>query len=117
MLAAVLICDGDPEDRSALRDALDGFDITESAPAAARDVLATQRFDAVIADELELMQHVRVTYPVTLRFLISGDRELASLTRAVNAGAVHRFFQKPWDRTKLRTALDVDLRARVEVGG
>jgi len=116
VLAAVLICDGNPQDRSALRDALDGFDITESAPAGARDVLATQRFDAVIADELELMQHVQVTYPVTLRFLISGDRELETLARAVNNGAAHRFFQKPWDRAKLRNALDADLRARVEVG-
>jgi len=70
----------------------------------------------VIADELELMQHVRVTYPTALRFLVSGDRELEPLSRAVNDGAVHRFFQKPWDGAKLRRALDLDLRARREVG-
>lgn len=116
MSVVVLICDGDPEDRSALREALNGFDVVESAPATVHDVLATQRFAAVIADQLELMQHVRVTYPATLRFLVSGERELELLTRALNAGAVHRFFQKPWDRLKLRRALELDLRSRMEVG-
>ena len=116
MSGAVLICDGDAEDRRLLRASLSGFEVVESVPGEARDALARQKFAAVIADELELMQHVRVTYPATLRVLVTGDRELAEITRAVNKGAVHRFFQKPWDHARLRATLDLDLQARTEIG-
>jgi CheY-like chemotaxis protein len=107
----VLICDDDPEDRTALRHALDGFDVTETPHAGARAVLEKKSFDAIVGDDLELMHYVRTMYPATVRFLVSGD-EIEHLNAALNEGAVHRYFAKPHDAERLRTQLEKSLRDR-----
>lgn len=111
MAAIVLICDDDPEDRAALRHALDEFDVTETPRAGARAVLETKRFDAIVGDDVELMHYVRTMYPATVRFLVSGE-EIEHLNVALNEGAVHRYFAKPHDATRLRTQLEKALHDR-----
>lgn len=118
---AILICDDDPDIRGAMKRTLRGYDVTETtSPREALDVLKTRVFDVIVSDfsleadrdGLDLLQHVRVSYPEMIRFLVTGNRELEVAVRAINEGSVHRFFSKPWDDEKLRAALEIMLRAR-----
>lgn len=98
-----------------------GYEVLEAAsPREAIESLKTRTFDAIISDfsldaesdGLDLLQHVRVAYPETIRFLVTGNRDIEVAARAVNEGAVHRYFSKPWNDDKLRAALEILLRAR-----
>jgi DNA-binding NtrC family response regulator len=118
---AILICDDDPAIRGAMKRTLRGYEVIESgSPREAMDAMKHRRFDAVISDfslgsdsdGLDLLQHVRMQYPDTVRFLVTGNREIEVAARAVNEGAVHRYFSKPWDDEKLRAALEIVLRFR-----
>jgi DNA-binding NtrC family response regulator len=118
---AILICDDDPEIRGAMKRTLRDYDVTEtSSPRGALDMLKTRPFDAIVcdfsleadSDGLDVLQHVRVQYPDTVRFLVTGNRDIEVAARAVNEGAVHRYFSKPWDDDKLRAALAIVLRSR-----
>jgi DNA-binding NtrC family response regulator len=124
--AVILICDDDPDIRQAMRRTLRGYEVTETAsPKEAIDALKTGTFDAIVSDfsleadrdGLDLLQHVRVSYPEMIRFLVTGNREIDVAARAINEGSVHRFFSKPWDDEKLRAALEILLRARHPGGG
>jgi DNA-binding NtrC family response regulator len=118
---AILICDDDPDIRGAMKRTLRGYDVTETgSPREALDMLKTRTFDAVVSDfsleadsdGLDLLQHVRMQYPDTIRFLVTGNRDIEVAARAVNEGAVHRYFSKPWSDEKLRAALEIVLRVR-----
>ena len=118
---AILICDDDPDIRSAMARTLRGYEVVQvSSPTEAIARLKTRDFDAVISDfslgaerdGLDILQHVRVTAPDTIRFLVTGNRDIEVAARAVNEGACHRFFTKPWGDDKLRDALDILLRSR-----
>lgn len=118
---AILICDDDPEIRKAMKRTLRGYDVTETtSPREAIETLKSKSFDVVVSDfsleadsdGLDLLQHVRVAYPETIRFLVTGNREIEVAARAINEGSVHRYFAKPWDDEKLRAALEILLRGR-----
>ena len=117
----ILICDDDPDIRSAMKRTLRGYDVTETAsPREALAAMKTRSFDAVISDfsleaetdGLDLLQHVRMQYPDTIRFLVTGNSDIEIAARAVNEGAVTRYFSKPWSDEKLRAALEIVLRFR-----
>ena len=123
---AILICDDDPDIRQAMKRTLRGYAVTETtSPREAIDMLKTRTFDAIVSDfsleadsdGLDLLQHVRVSYPEMIRFLVTGNREIDVAARAINEGSVHRYFTKPWDDEKLRAALEIMLRARHPGGG
>ena len=90
------------------------------SPQEAIELLKCRAFDAILSDfalgseqdGLDLLQHVRIVYPQMVRFLVTGNRDLDVVVRAVNEGAVQRYFGKPWDDEKLRAALDIVLRSR-----
>jgi CheY-like chemotaxis protein len=95
---------------------LRGHAIQEAgSPREALDLMKTDTFDAIVsdfsmdaeADGLDLLQLVKLQYPNTVRFLVTANRELEVATRALNEGAVHRYFLKPWNDEKLRTALEI----------
>jgi len=118
---AILICDDDPDIRGAMKRTLRGYDVTEtSSPSEALDALKSRTFDAVISDfslgadsdGLDLLRQVRLLYPDTIRFLVTGNRDTEVAARAVNEGAVDRYFSKPWSDDKLRAALETVLRMR-----
>lgn len=124
-MAAILICDDDAEIRTTMKRTLRGHVVTEtSAPREAIDALKAGSFDAIVSDfsleadsdGLDLLQHVRVSYPDMIRFLVTGNREIEVAARAINEGSVHRYFAKPWDEEKLRAALDILLRSRHQSG-
>lgn len=121
MGAKILICDDDPGIRTAMRRTLRGYETVEAAsPREALDTLKTAAVDAVISDYsmdaesdgLDLLQHIKLLYPDTVRFLVTANRDLDVAVRAVNEGAVHRYFLKPWNDDKLRSALEILLRAK-----
>jgi len=121
MGAAILICDDDPDIRAAMRRTLRGYEVSEAgSPREAIDLMKKQAFDAIVSDYsmdadsdgLDLLQHVRLMHPDTVRFLVTASRELDVALRAVNEGAVHRYFLKPWNDDKLRAALEIVLRSR-----
>ncbi len=118
---AILICDDDPDIRGAMKRTLRGYDVTETAsPREALAVMKIRTFDALISDfsleaetdGLDLLQHVRMQYPDTIRFLVTGNQDIEIAARAVNEGAVHRYFSKPWNDEKLRAALEIVQRVR-----
>jgi DNA-binding NtrC family response regulator len=117
----ILICDDDPDIRASMRRTLRGYEVVEaSSPKEAIDTLRTRKFDALVSDfsmdadsdGLDLLQHARVQYPNIVRFLVTGNRDIEVAMRAVNEGAVHRYFLKPWNDDQLRNALEILLRAR-----
>jgi DNA-binding NtrC family response regulator len=121
MPEAILICDDDPDIRSVMKRTLRGYDTAEAgSPREALELMKTRAFDAVVSDfsmdadsdGLDLLQHVRIMYPDTIRFLVTASRDLETALRAVNEGAVHRYFLKPWNDDKLRAALEIVLRSR-----
>lgn len=108
-----------------MKRALRGHDITEtSTPREALAMMKTHTFDAIICDfsldadrdGLDVLQHVRMQYPDTVRFLVTGTRDIEVCARAVNEGAVHRYFSKPWNDDKLCAALEILLRLRPSTG-
>jgi DNA-binding NtrC family response regulator len=117
----ILICDDDPDIRAAMRRTLRGYEVVETAsPKQAIDALKAQSFAAIVSDfsldadsdGLDLLQHVRMQYPDTVRFLVTGNRDIDVAARAVNEGSVDRYFAKPWNDDKLRAALEILLRSR-----
>ena len=119
----ILICDDDPDIRSIMRRTLKGYDIVEAGcPREAIEAMREWQFDAVVsdysmdadADGLDLLQHVKLQQPAAIRFLVTGNRDIDVVVRAVNEGAVHRYFLKPWSDEKLRSALEILLHSRVE---
>jgi response regulator RpfG family c-di-GMP phosphodiesterase len=120
-VAVILICDDDPDIRAVMRRTLRGHEVQEAgSPREALDLLKVQPFDALVSDfsmgaesdGLDLLAHCKVMYPDTVRFLVTANRDLEVATRAVNEGAVHRYFLKPWDDSKLRSALEIVLASK-----
>ncbi len=116
----ILVCDDEPEIRAAMRRTLHRFQVTavESMEQALAE-LRERRYQAVVSDfnlgvqqgdGLELLQLVRVLYPETTRLLVTGNTDIQVAIRALNEGAVHRFFLKPWDDEQLVMALQIALR-------
>ncbi|MGE5182109.1 MAG: response regulator [Acidobacteriota bacterium] len=121
MGSTILICDDEPEIRHAMRRTLRDYLVFEASSAReALDALKTRAFDAIIsdfsmgggADGLDLLQLAKVEYPEMVRFLVTGNRDLDVAVRAVNEGAVHRYFLKPWNDDQLRAALEIVLHSR-----
>lgn len=104
-----------------MKRALRGNELFEAgSPKEALASLKSRSFDAIVSDfsleadtdGLDLLQHVKVMYPQVVRFLVTGNQAIDVVVRAVNEGAVDRYFQKPWDDEKLRTALEIVLASR-----
>ncbi len=119
--ASILIVDDEEDIRRAMKRTLRGYEVTQAAsPREALEILKTRGFDAIVSDYdlgsdqdgLDLLQHVRVVYPIMARFLVTGNKNLDVVVRALNEGAVHRYFTKPWDDEKLRAAIEIVLVSR-----
>jgi diguanylate cyclase (GGDEF)-like protein len=63
-------------------------------------VLCDQRMDGMSGTEL--LDRIKDLYPDTLRIILSGQTELATIMDSVNRGALYRFYTKPWDNRVLR---------------
>lgn len=108
----LLLVDDEEHMLSALDRALrrDGYRILKTTSAkAAFDRLAQHPVGVIVCglrmSELngtEFLRRVRQIHPDTVRIVLSGYTELKSVTDAINAGAVYKFFTKPWDDDLLR---------------
>ncbi|MES2257220.1 MAG: EAL domain-containing protein [Pseudomonadota bacterium] len=108
----LLILDDEPNIVRALNRALrpDGYKILAATSAAdALKLLALNSVQVVLSDQCmpemsgtEFLSRVRDLYPDTLRIILSGHADFASVLGAVNGGTIHRCFTKPWDENQLR---------------
>jgi len=54
---------------------------------------------------VELLRQVREAAPATVRILLTGYSDLASIVGSINDGEVFRFVKKPWDNAELQKTL------------
>ena len=88
----------------------DGYRILDVSNARdAFELLATNRVQVILSDQrmpgmsgTEFLSEVKAMYPDTMRMVLSGFTDLASVTGAVNRGAIYKFLTKPWDDDALR---------------
>lgn len=73
------------------------------------EILAREPIGVVLTDQrmpgmtgAEFLARVKELYPDTIRIALSGYTELASITEAINRGAIYKFLTKPWDDDLLR---------------
>ncbi len=72
-------------------------------------LLATNEVQVILSDQrmsemdgTEFLGRVKMLYPDTIRLVLSGYTDLATVTDAINRGAIYRFLTKPWDDRELR---------------
>ncbi|WP_129135860.1 EAL domain-containing protein [Luteimonas sp. YGD11-2] len=72
-------------------------------------LLATNEVQVILSDQrmsemdgTEFLGRVKMLYPDTIRLVLSGYTDLATVTDAINRGAIYRFLTKPWDDAELR---------------
>ena len=63
-------------------------------------ILSDQRMSDMSGTEF--LGRVRVLYPDTVRLVLSGYTDLATVTEAINRGEIYRFLTKPWNDDDLR---------------
>jgi EAL domain-containing protein (putative c-di-GMP-specific phosphodiesterase class I)/CheY-like chemotaxis protein len=85
----------------------DGYRIlTATSAAEAFDLLATSRVQVTLSHQrvptvsgTELLSQAKVRYPHTMRIVLSGLTDLASVTDAIKRGAIYEFLTKRWTTT------------------
>lgn len=73
------------------------------------DLLATNDVQVILSDQrmsdmngTEFLGRVKMLYPHTIRLVLSGYTDLATVTEAINRGAIYRYLTKPWNDQELR---------------
>jgi EAL domain-containing protein (putative c-di-GMP-specific phosphodiesterase class I)/ActR/RegA family two-component response regulator/GGDEF domain-containing protein len=73
------------------------------------ELLASNEVQVIVSDQrmndvsgTEFLGRVKELYPRTVRLILSGYTDLATVTEAINKGAIYRFLTKPWDEEDLR---------------
>jgi diguanylate cyclase (GGDEF)-like protein len=100
----------------------DGYQIlTAGSVREAFDLLASRRVQVIVSDQrmadmngTEFLTRVRDLYPDTIRMVLSGYTDLATITEAINRGAIYRFLTKPWNDDELREHIRDAFRAHEE---
>jgi FixJ family two-component response regulator len=62
----------------------------------------------------QFLSRVKEMYPDTMRIVLSGYTDLATLTDAINRGAIYKFLTKPWDDEELRREIREAFRTQGE---
>ncbi|WP_175925583.1 HD domain-containing phosphohydrolase [Burkholderia cepacia] len=119
---SILLVDDEPSVLSALRRVFRpaGYEIlTAESGEAALEVLASTEVDLIVSDMrmpgmsgAEFLARARALYPDTMRILLTGYAEIASVMQAVNEGGVYRYLNKPWDDHDLLLTIDQALEQR-----
>ena len=108
----LLIIDDDPFMLDVLTNLLgrDGYHILcASSAAEGFEVLALNEVQVILCDQCmpamsgtDFLEKVKELYPKTFRIVLSGHTDLESIIKAVNCGAIFRFYSKPYDNKLLR---------------
>ena len=88
----------------------DGYRVlTASSGSEGLSVLAENKVGVILSDQRmpemsgsEFLSLVKDRFPDTARIMLSGYTELASVTDAINRGAIYKFLTKPWEDELLR---------------
>ncbi|CAD5374367.1 hypothetical protein RA210_U50318 [Rubrivivax sp. A210] len=127
----LLLVDDEPNILTALRRLLrrEGYAILTAADGTeALELLAHEPVQVIVTDQrmpgmsgTELLGRVKSMYPHTVRIALSGYADVATVTDAVNRGAIYRYLAKPWDDEALKTEIRDAFRhwrsQRTEPGG
>jgi EAL domain-containing protein (putative c-di-GMP-specific phosphodiesterase class I)/ActR/RegA family two-component response regulator len=97
----------------------DGYRIhTATRVEDAFELLAREPVQVILSDQrmpgtsgIEFLSQVKEMYPDTVRLVLSGYTDLATVTDAINRGAIYRFLTKPWDDEELRRQVQEAFRA------
>ena len=88
----------------------------------AQEIVKRIRVHVIVSDQrmpamtgVELLRKVRATSPNTVRILLTGYTDLASLVGSINQGEIFRFVKKPWDNDELKKALRSDAAVALEL--
>lgn len=108
----LLVVDDEAHVRSALVRLLrpDGYEILTAAGAAEGvDLLGRRPVQVILSDQrmpgefgIEFLGRVKQRFPRTIRMILSGHAEMASVADAIGRDVVHRFIAKPWNNEALR---------------
>jgi response regulator RpfG family c-di-GMP phosphodiesterase len=78
--------------------------LTADSGAAGLDVLENEAVDLVVSDMrmpqmdgAQFLEKVRERWPDTIRLLLTGYSDIASILAAINRGEIYRYITKPWD--------------------
>ena len=122
MIHRILLVDDDPHVLEGLKRTLrkEPYEVlTADSGDAALAVLARERVDAVVADEMmpgmsgsELLSVVCHLYPATVRIVLTGHANLESALRAINEGRIYRYLTKPCDDLELKVTIRQALQHR-----
>ncbi|MBK8535713.1 MAG: response regulator [Candidatus Competibacteraceae bacterium] len=108
---ALLIADDEKEILRSLTLTFEGdYEVfTASSASAALEILQQQNIALVIADQrmpemtgAELFAKTVQTNPHSIRIILTGYTDTASLVQAINQGHIYQYITKPWDRQELR---------------
>ncbi|MFN7293543.1 MAG: response regulator, partial [Lysobacteraceae bacterium] len=88
----------------------DGYRVLSASRVSdAFELLASNEVQVIVSDQrmndvsgTEFLGRVKELYPRTVRLILSGYTDLATVTEAINKGAIDRFLTKPWDEEDLR---------------
>jgi diguanylate cyclase (GGDEF)-like protein len=111
-LDTVLLVDDEADGSATLRELLepDGYRILAAGSAAeAFELMALHQVQVILCDPdadmasgTDFLDRVKDLYPDALRIVLSGFTDMAFVIAAINRGAIHRFYSKPWDDDALR---------------
>lgn len=83
--------------------------LTATSGQEALEILRNHPVQLIMCDQrmpgmsgIEFLEEVSAKYPDTIRITLTGYTEVDSITEAVNRGAVHKFFLKPWNDQSLQ---------------
>lgn len=103
----LLLLDDEPNVTAALTRLFrrEGYQILVAhSPAAAFELLASQRVGMVLSDQgmpemsgIEFLSRVKRLYPDVMRIVLSGYTDLKLVAEAFNQGAIYKYITKPWD--------------------
>lgn len=91
--------------------------LTAQSAAEGYALLARNVVHVVVSDQhmpgikgTEFLASVKTLHPQTVRMVLSGKSDFASVTDSINRGAVYRFLNKPWDEETLKREIAGALR-------
>ncbi|MGA8052942.1 MAG: response regulator [Burkholderiales bacterium] len=108
--ARVLFVDDETRILTALKAIFrDKYDVdTAMSGDSALELMKRKSYHVVVSDQrmpgmlgVELLRRVREVAPKTVRLLLTGYSDLASIVGSINEGEVYRFISKPWDNDEL----------------
>lgn len=97
---------------------------TASSGSQAIKILEKNKIDLILTDQQmpemegsELLMKIVPLYPNIIRILITGENDINTIVKVVNAVGLDKYIFKPWNKEGLRLELDKALNLRREQGG